>query len=67
MIISRLKVDLPSKVRPEHVHKAGTEIAPVKRVGPDTWEIEIKAGTDDDPWWETLVIRKDQSEIVEID
>jgi len=40
--ISRLKVDLPSKDRPGHVHRAGTEIAPIRRVVEDQWLIEIR-------------------------
>lgn len=69
MIISRLKEDIPSKTRSGYIHKAGTEIAPVKRLSleDDLWEIEIRTDTDEGPWWEKLVIRRDQSEIVDLD
>jgi hypothetical protein len=73
-IISRLTVDIPSDLRPGHTHKAGTEIAPVRRVGGTRWIVEIKteeselvgAAWETSAWYEQLVIDRSQSEIVEV-
>jgi len=63
--ISRLVVNIPSTDRPGHIHRAGTEIAPVRRRG-DLWEISIRTGEPGAYWYETLLISKEQSELVEV-
>jgi len=63
--ISRLVVDIPSTDRPGHIHRAGTEIAPVRRRG-DRWEVSIRTGDPGAYWYETLLISKEQSELVEV-
>lgn len=71
MWISRLTVDIPSRQRPGHIHKAGTEIAPVEQLGESLWIIEVR--TKDDTleggyWWETLeVVPKEHTEIVNVE
>lgn len=64
--ISRLKVDLPSKDRPGHIHRAGTEIAPIRRVVEDQWLIEIRTPEGSGFWYEQIEINISQSEVVEI-
>jgi len=63
--VSRLVVDIPSAERPGHIHRAGTEIAPVRRRG-DLWEVEIRTGEPGAYWYETLLLAKEQSELVEV-
>lgn len=63
--ISRLTRDIPSAVCPGYVHRAGTEIAPVRRCG-DRWEVEIRVGEPGFYWYETLLILKEDSELVEL-
>jgi len=65
VFISRLTVDIPSQLRLGHVHRAGTEIAPIKRVG-DCWLVEIRTPDGDDFWYEELMIQTGQSEVVEV-
>jgi len=67
--ISRMTVDVPSRSHPGHVHKAGTEIAPVERIG-DTgaWFVEVRvpdATLEGGYWWETLELKaKEETEVV---
>lgn len=68
--ISRMTVDVPSRSRPGHVHKAGTEIAPVERIGKDTgvWLVEVRVPDETLEggfWWETLELKlKEETEVV---
>lgn len=73
VFISRLTVDIPSRHRPGHIHKAGTEIAPVERVGEggEEWLVEVRVPDDSlegGYWWDQLeVIAKKETEIVEVE
>lgn len=64
--VSRLTEDIPSKDRPKYIHRAGTEIAPVKRLSEDRWLIEIRTREDGGFWYEQLDICINQSELVEV-
>ena len=64
--VSCLVEDIPSRDRPEHTHRAGTEIAPVKKLEDGQWLIEIRTEEKGGFWYEQLEIRKDQGGIVEI-
>lgn len=61
--VSRLTEDVPSHVRPGHVHVAGTEFAPVRREEGRRWEIEIRVPEGDRYWYETMVVDLDQTEV----
>lgn len=63
--VSCLLEDVPSRDRQGHIHRAGTEIAPVKKLGGDRWLIEIRTPEGDGFWYEQLEINTEQGGIVE--
>lgn len=62
--VSRLTEDVPSRTRPGHVHRAGTEFAPVRSHDRLRWEIEIRVPEDDGFWHETMVVDIRKTEVV---
>lgn len=69
MYVSRLTVDIPSRQKPGHTHKAGTEFAPVEKLGEDVWLIEIRVPDETlegDAWYETLEARNSETEVAEV-
>ena len=68
--VSRLRIDVPSRKVPSHVHAAGTEFAPVRRVGPDAWLIEIRVPDEtllEGAWYEEIEVPTEATELAEID
>jgi hypothetical protein len=68
VFVSRLAEDVPSHFRPGHVHRAGTEFAPIRREQGNLWEIEIRVPDGEGGfWYETMVIDREKTEVVEIE
>lgn len=62
--VSRLVKDVASHSHPGHVHRAGTEFAPIRRIKEGVWLIELRVDpVDSDSWWEQLEAKKSETEV----
>lgn len=65
--ISILSKDVPSPTRRGHVHLAGSEIAPVHRVGGAEWAVEIPVlEKDGERWWDRVVVRIQDTRLITV-
>jgi len=69
--VSRLTVDIPSR-KPGHVHRAGTEVAPIEKLNPEDggsfWLVEVRVkdeSIEGGYWYETLEIHADEAAVFE--
>jgi len=61
----KLKIDIESRQKPGHVHRAGAEGIVVERLGRGAWLVEVRVPDESlvgDAWYETLDVRKGEFE-----
>lgn len=69
VFVSFLAVDVPSVKVPGHIHRRGTEVAPVRRVvqhtGPSLWVVSVRVRNDaGDFWYEELEVKREDTALL---
>lgn len=63
----KLKVAIPSRHTPGHIHPVGASGIVVEPLGPDAWLVEVRVADDDlvgGAWFETLDVYRHEFELV---